>query len=454
MQYTESVVECLKGIAQDHPESIDWQSACEHVKDPRRKQGQRFSLPSILLLALAAMLSNHLSELAIAQWGAAQSEEVKKALGFEKGVTPHQTTLQRLFRRLSVEEIEAAFRSIFLPMFEQDQKKRGACALAIDGKAQRGRLKFEEEKSYPVHAVSIVEHETGIVLTQGHVERGDTEAKSKPTDEEAKSRQTDKKTGKKGKPKATKGEPKEEEKEKEQEEKKQRSELAVAYRLILQIDWKGKILTGDALYCQRCLCAAILLAGGDYLFIVKANQPHLLEDLRLLFAPPAPAKRAGEGILRLAEQQAHTTDKGHGRVEIRSIRVSSELQGYSDWPGLDQVLQIRRRWPSKGQWREEVRYGVSSLPATIGIPQRLLKLKRGHWTIENGLHYVKDVTMGEDRSTVHADNGPKIMAALRNTAISLLRRAGFSTIAARLRYNCGHPHAVLHLLSLSLGENA
>ena len=141
-------------------------------------------------------------------------------------------------------------------------------------------------------------------------------------------------------------------------------------------------------------------------------------------------------------------------MEIRSIRVSSELQGYSDWPGLDQVFQIRRRWQSKGQWREEVRYGVSSLPATIGIPERLLKLKRGHWTIENGLHYVKDVTMGEDRSTVHADNGPKIMAALRNTAISLLRRAGFSTIAARLRYNCGHPDAVLHLLSLSLGQNA
>ena len=70
MQYTESVVECLKGKAQHHPESLDWQSVCEHVKDPRRKQGQRFSLTSIVLLALAAILSNHLSELAIAQWGA------------------------------------------------------------------------------------------------------------------------------------------------------------------------------------------------------------------------------------------------------------------------------------------------------------------------------------------------------------------------------------------------
>src|SRR6266849_5322422 len=179
MQYTESVVDCLKGGAQDHPELIDWQSACEQVKDPRRRQGQRFSLTSILLLALAAMLSNHLSELAIAEWGAGQSEEIKKALGFENGVTPHQTTIQRLFRRVSAEELETAFRRMFLHSVNTDQQQRGGCAVAIDGKAHRGRLKFEEEHSYAVHAVSLVEHQTGIVLTQGHVEKTDVETKGK-----------------------------------------------------------------------------------------------------------------------------------------------------------------------------------------------------------------------------------------------------------------------------------
>src|SRR6266849_2980326 len=134
MQYTESVVDCLKGGAQDHPELIDWQSACEQVRDPRRKQGQRFSLTSILLVALAAMLSNHLSELAIAEWGAGQSEEMKKALGFENGVTPHQSTIHRLFRRLNAEEIEAAFRQVFLKILNTDQAQRGACAVSIDGK--------------------------------------------------------------------------------------------------------------------------------------------------------------------------------------------------------------------------------------------------------------------------------------------------------------------------------
>src|SRR5439155_17550679 len=115
MKYTEAIQKCLKerGIEQEDPRRQEWQQALAHVKDPRRKQGQRFTLTSILLLALAALLSNHVSELAIAEWGAGQSEEMKKALGFENGVTPHQTTIQRLFRRLNVEEIEAAFRQMF-----------------------------------------------------------------------------------------------------------------------------------------------------------------------------------------------------------------------------------------------------------------------------------------------------------------------------------------------------
>jgi hypothetical protein len=175
MQYTESIVDCLKGIAQEHPGGIDWQSACEQVKDPRRKQGKRYSISSILLLALAAILSNHLSELAIAEWGAGQSDEIKQALGFENGVTPHQSTIQRLFRRVNAEEVESAFRAIFLQLVNSQTEKRGESAVSIDGKAQRGRLKFEEKHGYAVHAVSLVDHQTGIVLSQGHVKKTDLE---------------------------------------------------------------------------------------------------------------------------------------------------------------------------------------------------------------------------------------------------------------------------------------
>ena len=181
MQYTESVVDGAKGMDQEPSTPIDWQSAFAQVKDPRRKQGQRYSITSILLLALAAILSNPLSELAIAEWGAGQSDESKKALGFANGVTPHQTTIQRLFRRVNAEEVESAFRAIFHQMVTSKTEKRGEGAVSIDGKAQRGRLKFEEKQGYPVHAVSLVDHQTGMVLSQGHVEKTDLEPKGEPT---------------------------------------------------------------------------------------------------------------------------------------------------------------------------------------------------------------------------------------------------------------------------------
>jgi hypothetical protein len=134
---------------------------------------------------------------------------------------------------LNVEELEAAFRQMVLHSLNTDQGKRGACAVSIDGKVQKGRLKFEEENSYPIHAVSLVDHQTGIVLTQGHVEKTDVESKSKGPGEQ------------------------EQEEQEEQEAQKQQSELAVASRLMQHIDWKGKVLTGDALYCQRGLCSAL-----------------------------------------------------------------------------------------------------------------------------------------------------------------------------------------------------
>ena len=337
MQYTESITNCPKETVEAGLAEPALKTVVKQVSDPRRKQGTRFSLVSMVFLALAAMLSNHVSELAIAQWGAAQSDDVKKALGFEKGVTPHQSTLNRLFRRLSTNEVEAAFRQFFLQRFVNVQEDRGAWAVSIDGKAQRGRLKFEQEEAYPVHAVSVVDHQTGIVLTQGHVERAEvpfkdalleSEKLSKtpqaPTDTQAKNRPaTPKKKRKQAGEKA----------KKEQEEQKMKSELAVATRLLQHIEWHGKVLTGDALYCQRCLCHALRQLGGDYLFLVKGNQPQLFEEIRLLFAPVEPPQRAGVGIVRLPEQHAQTAERGHGRVDIRRIRVSCELKGYSDWPG-------------------------------------------------------------------------------------------------------------------------
>lgn len=208
------------------------------------------------------------------------------------------------------------------------------------------------------------------------------------------------------------------------------------------------MLTGDALYCQRKLCAQVVEAGGDYLVLVDNNQPTLQADIAQVFAPP-PLPKPGHGSLVLPEQHARCVEKGHGRLEIREIRVSPELADYVNWPYLAQVFVIRRTWVQKGKSKQEVRYGITSLPAGVASAGRLLQLKRGHWGTENRLHYVKDMTLGEDHSHLHCGAGPQIMAILRTSAISLLRRAGYSAIAAQLRHYSRHPESVLALLGLS-----
>ena len=111
------------------------------------------------------------------------------------------------------------------------------------------------------------------------------------------------------------------------------------------------MLTGDALYCQQALCTQVVEAGGDYLLIVKENQPTLLADIEQVFAPLTAEEQARSGVHTvhpLAIQTYQTVEKGHGRMEERQIRVSSELAGYSSWPYLVQVFEYTRTWTSKG----------------------------------------------------------------------------------------------------------
>lgn len=118
------------------------------------------------------------------------------------------------------------------------------------------------------------------------------------------------------------------------------------------------------------------------------------------------------------------------------------------------MFEYTRRWTSKGITKQQVRYGITSLPAMVSDPARVGALKRGQWQIENGLHYVKDVTMGEDASQTHVGYAADILAMIRNTAISLLRRAGYRAIAARLRHYSGCPHEALALIGIQVDENA
>jgi predicted transposase YbfD/YdcC len=391
------------------PSPLELFAAFARVPDPRRPHGRRFPLAAILALAVAALLSNHLSVLAIAQWGKRQSPAVLVALGFPAGVTPHQTTLQRLFRRLDPLPLARALTACFTPLRSPQSDPQGSVGIAFDGKAQRGRLACADQPEYPVHMLSAVLHDCGIVLAQMPLDHAGEKAEA---------------------------------------------ELTAAPTLVARLDWTGCVLTGDALYCHADLCATVRDAGGDYLVIVKENQPALLRAIATLFASRADAALRAASLPVWDMREATSADKGHGRREVRHLVASTALNDYLDWPGLAQVLLIERTWWERGERKTAMRYGITSLPAEVASADRLLTLVRGHWQIENGLHYVKDVTLGEDRSLMHKGNGPSIMAVLRDTVVSVLHRAGWRTIAERLRFYSGNAHAALALLGIPIRENA
>lgn len=382
-------------------------AAFASVADPRRQASVTYPLATLLALAVTALLANQQGVLAMAEWAARQGAAVLGPLGFTPGHTPHQSTLHRLFAKLDGASLSAALQTAFAPATAADPAVRGGQGVALDGKAQRGRLPFQTGGS-PVHALSAFCHDRALVLAQEPIEPATSPAE------------------------------------------KSEAELTVAPALIARLDWPGRVLTGDALFCQRAICQQVCAAGGDYLLQVKENQPTLADDLRWLFDPPP-----GPLPLPLQDRrEARTIDKGHGRLELRQLTASTDLAGFSDWPHLAQALRIERVWWEHGQRKQEVQYAITSLPPAVADAARLLALKRGHWGIENRLHYVKDVTLGEDRSLVHRAQGPTILAMLRDSALSLLRASGCRSVASRLRAHADDPTAALSLVLAAIPTHA
>lgn len=142
-----------------------------------------------------------------------------------------------------------------------------------------------------------------------------------------------------------------------------------------------------------------------------------------------------------------TIESGHGRNrEVRELVASTDLAGYLDWPGVQQVIRLERTWREHGKTKRTLHYGITSLTPQEADPARVLALRRGHWSIENQLHRCKDVTFGEDASLIHVGQGPTVMALLRDAAVSLLHRAGIRRIAARLRTHSQHPERAVALV--------
>jgi len=359
------------------------------IPEYRAARGKRHGLLPLLLLVCVAMLCGARGPSGIAAWGRDYGQPWLRRLGFTRGYGPSQPTLHRLFAGVAYAAVEAAL-GAWAERVLARAVPRGLEGVALDGKTLRGRRK---RGAADAHLLAALSHRLGVVLGQVAV------------------------------PDKT-------------------NEIGAAGELLLGLVLEGRVVTADALLTQRALAHAIVARGGDYLMAVKGNQPGLRGDIELLFADPDLAADA---------TTAETASQHGGRLETRRLAASAALAGYSDWPGLRQVLRLERRVVAKATGavlRQETAYAVTSLTPAEAAPAQLLALWRGHWAIENKLHYVRDVTFDEDRSSARVGTVPQCMAAFRNLAIGLLRTLGATNIAAATRRCAAQPARALAALGL------
>ncbi len=361
------------------------------IHDPRRASGRRHPLTAILAMAAAAVLTGARSVAATAEWAADAPQPVRAALGARRDapnhwVVPAEATIRRTLERLDPTALAAAL-GAWLADRDRPAQQRRRRAAAVDGKTLRGARRAPGGRQ--VHLLAAMDHATRAVLAQRHVD----------------------------------GAP---------------GEVPGLVPLLADLDLAGACVTADALHTHAD--AAELLATtkqADYLFTVKANQPTLLDRCAAIPWQDVPV---GD----------RTHDRGHGRVGLRTLKAVTV--NHFGFPHAAQVLQVTRKTRELGtrRWRVVVVHAITSLPFERASPARLADLLRGHWAIENGLHWVRDVTFAEDASQLRTGTGPQVMACLRNLAIGVLSRAGPVNLAAALRRHARDPARPLTTLGISL----
>jgi predicted transposase YbfD/YdcC len=366
------------------------------VPDPRRRRGVRHRFTPLLTAVVCAMLAGSRSFTAIAEWIADLPAAARADLGLT-GPTPAATTLWRLLTAVDPTALQSALGTWLRARLTWHQNRserrrcRGRRVLAVDGKAMRATLRGLN----PMHLLAVLDHATSIVLAQVNV---------------------DAKT----------------------------NEIPCLRTVLDQIpDLQDVLITVDALHCQTAHATYLHGRGAHLLVCVKGNQPKLLKRLKAL-----PWKQVPVG---------HTaTTRGHGRIEERTLKVVTvtDQAGGLGFPHAAQAIQITRRTKritpkpgKKNPWRTETVHAIVTLPAGQASPAELATWIKNHWFIENRLHWVRDVTLGEDLHQARTGHGPHILAILRNLVISVLRLADHDNIARALRHLARHADQAIALLT-------
>ncbi len=375
------------------------------VPDPRRLRGIRHRVSTILAIAAAAVVCGARSFTAIGEWAADAPQWVLAALGarwhplYGRFIAPHEATVRRTICAVNGAQFDQVINAWLAERAAEgaqpdDDAGDGSGllpAVAVDGKTVRGAWRADGSQ---VHLLSAISHGSGLVLAQREIA-----AKT--------------------------------------------NEIPELAPLLADLDLDGVVVSADALHTQRATAEHLVgERGAHYVFTVKANQPKLL----------AAVAEAMSGMPSQFAPEHVEVDRGHGRTEQRSCRVKTITPGDEiDFPYAAQVFRVRRDTGGlDGQRvRKEIAYGITSLPTTHAGAEQLSWYTRGHWRIENALHWVRDVTYDEDRSQVRTGTGPRLMASLRNLAISALRLNGHTNIASAIRWTARDPARSLQILGIT-----
>jgi predicted transposase YbfD/YdcC len=338
----------------------------QKLKDSRKPRGIRYPLVAVLVMMVMAKLCGEDTPSGIADWVKHRLEQFRDLLKLKHKQMPHHSTYRRIEAEVvDPEELEQVVNTVLA-----GRKFFGKQALlSIDGKVLRGTLDEAQNGTYLLAAYLPSE---GLVLMEVALEG--------------------------------KG-----------------CEIPGAAKLLKMVDLREKVVMGDALHTQRAVSIQIVEAGGDYIWFAKGNQPQLEEDIRLWFEPE-PEPIPGQGRLPKDFETVKEISKGHGRLEERTLTVSSQLNDFLNWPYLQQVFRLERRFlfTKTGEIQKQVVYGITSLSREEITPKNLFKKIRAYWGIENGLHYRRDVTLREDRTRMTKGNAGRIMACLNNLVIGLV----------------------------------
>jgi predicted transposase YbfD/YdcC len=370
------------------------------VPDPRTRPNRIYPWELLWALKSAAMASACQTPAAIARYITEHRDQLLAVLPPSVSRLPGESTIRRTLSSVDARVLDAALTKPPTPRAPAPLQQAAPdpssplVGQAIDGKSVRG----VGRDGHPCQLVSLVEHSSATVVAQEQVAR-------------------------------------------------KRDERSAVPLLLAQRDLHSTVITLDALHTLKPTARLILSLGGDYLMVVKKNQRTLYEFLNMLFSlPPHPADHEEW------DQIGPRSEKGHGRLETRSLICGAAHSEDVDWPGVAQVMrrECERIELKTGKLTHEVSYGLTSLAPARADAAVLEALWRGHWTIENRVHYVRDVSFGEDAGHAAAGDTARVLASVRNALLYLFRRAGWHLVPSALAHYGASVRRALSLIGLKV----